>query len=254
MNGLGESHDPGIARDVPAPSPCRRTALAREEPARAYQELSRPSTIFGTACSGLPSLRVSASKPSRALLDQSGVDLVAGEGVRLGERAVQRDLVRGGVVGTLDLDDHTVGPSAVLDVHVGVDTAAGGGLEAHHVPEFDVLPLGEIQRLDLLASSPLRPTRRRTSTASASRCTSDDEVLGLGREVGLGLELDQRDHVAVTGNRDRSLGVLSILQRRDLGQALLPQDLGRPVTIAVGLGRAPSWRPSSPHRWRREGT
>ena len=55
--------------------------------------LSRPSTIFGSACSGLPSLRVIVSSVCALVLDLVGRDVVAAEVLRAGEGDVDGDVV-----------------------------------------------------------------------------------------------------------------------------------------------------------------
>jgi hypothetical protein len=57
----------------------------------------------------------------------------------------------------------------------------------------------------------------------------------LGREVGLALELDDGGHAAGGGDRDDAIGVVAVGAVDGLGQALLAEELGGGVELAVGL-------------------
>ena len=77
------------------------------------------------------------------------------------------------------------------------------------------------------------------------------EVLVAGDEVGLALDLDHRPDLVVgvdVGGDDTLVGAAPFaLGGR--GLALDPQDLDRPIDVAVGLGQGAPCSPSSPHRY-----
>ncbi len=61
------------------------------------------------------------------------------------------------------------------------------------------------------------------------------ELLGLGDEVGLALELDDRCGCLVPGHRDGSLGVLTVGALSRLGKALLAEPLAGGIEVSVVL-------------------
>ncbi len=84
------------------------------------------------------------------LLDVVGRDLVAAQVRRLGEGDVHGDLV-GQLLGAAgELDEHGVDAAAVLDVEVGVEDVAVGGLEADDPADLDVLLVGDLEVVDLV--------------------------------------------------------------------------------------------------------
>ncbi len=156
------------AKRTTLPSP-RRSATVSFSPntpcsgstRSAYQALSRPSTILGTACSGLPSLRVSSSNDSRAV-STSSVSIssrLSASGLANAMCSAISCAVSG--VGAAHLDEHAVDAPAVLHVHVGVEHVPGGGLEAGHGADLDVLPLGDPQRVEVLGQTAQRAPRHR---------------------------------------------------------------------------------------------
>ncbi len=68
---------------------------------------------------------------------------------RPGEGDVHGDVVGelGGAVG--DLDEHAVDAATTLDVLVAADDVAGGGLDALHLAELDVLLERDLELLEL---------------------------------------------------------------------------------------------------------
>ncbi len=69
----------------------------------------------------------------------------------------------------------------------------------------------------------MRWARATKSSALAEKSVSD-------------LSSHQRSGVALASDRDRSLVVLAVLERRDLGEALLTEDLRSLLAVTVGLG------------------
>ena len=163
-------------------TPCSRSTCS---PNHAF---SRPSTIFGTACSGFPSAFVISDKRSALPLDLVGRYFFAAEVARLRERHVERDLVEqlGVDTGAFDQD---AGPT--LTVQVGVDDRAAGRLVALNRADVDVLLDRELEILDrcVLGLDDLRSVGEHEIGQLLGELA---EVVGLGGEVGLRLEVDER--------------------------------------------------------------
>ncbi len=107
--------------------PWRRAGRASTTPLK--KPCMRPSMIFGSAASGLPSLRLIVSRVVALVVDDVGGHVVAGEVLRTGEGDVHGDVVGQRGVAAGHLDEHAVDPAAALHVEVAVEHVAGGRLQ-----------------------------------------------------------------------------------------------------------------------------
>ena len=98
-------------------------ALLEQHPSL-YQALRRPSTIFGHACSGLPSLAGELSQRGPFLLERVGGDLVVLQVAAAWRRRCARRRRGRAPGGAGHLDEHGVDATPVLDVEVGVEQVA----------------------------------------------------------------------------------------------------------------------------------
>ena len=214
------------------------------------QPFSRPSTILGSAASGLPSLR--AMRLDRGALggDLGLRHLVPAEVARPGEGDVDGDVV-GQLLGRrrATRHDHGVHAATGLQMEVGVDGPSASASKRTTSPtEMFSLQRG-LQSVDLV--------RARSATASsplaATRCGQlvgqIDEVGGLGHEVGLAAQLDDGGASPSSRHGHGALGGLAIRALGRAGQALLPQPLGRLRPCRRRSLRAPAWRRASRRRW-----
>src|SRR5690606_2357041 len=102
-------------------------------------------------------------------------DVVTAEVARPGERDVHGDVVGEFGGAAFELDEHTVDAATTLDVLIGTDDVAIGGLDASDVAETDVLLERHLELFELGL----------TLTEGIDALRRDE----LGQGVGLGLEL-----------------------------------------------------------------
>ena len=209
----------------------------------------RPSTIFGSAASGLPSLRLSVSSVWRSCSTTSAGTSSRRQVLRPGEGDVHGDVVGqlGGGVG--HLDEHGVDAAAALDVQVACRAGCRRRPRCARPRRGSMFSLSVIFRSSsslarsATASSPL------AATSSASAVGLGLELVAAGDEVGLALQLDDRPDVAVerAGRRrpGRSRGRRAWRWRRGPSHAATAW---RPP-CRRRWPRGPSWRPSSRRRW-----
>ena len=131
-------------------------------------------------------------------------------------------------------DDDAVDAAAVLDVEVGVDRRCRRLGHVHDRAELDVLLERDLQVVDP-AGEAVGGTGAVGGDRVGDLLGQGDEVVGLGREVGLGLELDDGGAGVAVADGDHALDVLAVGAGGGLGQALLPQHLGGGVEVAVGF-------------------
>ena len=184
------------------------------------QPVIRPSTIFSSAASGLPSLREIVLERGALGGDLGLGDLVTAEVGRLGERDVHRDVVGQLLGAAVEHDGHRVDAPARLLVQVGVDDLAGLGHEAAHPADRDVLLERGAQPVDLLVQL-ADGVLALGGDQRGQLVGQGHELVGLGHEVGLAAQLDDRGGVAGARRGHGALGRLAVAALGRAGQALL---------------------------------
>src|SRR6476469_9078800 len=178
------------------------------------------------------------------VLDRLGRDLVTRQDGRAERRDVHRDVAAHGLVATLERHEDTdlrrqVGARLV---EVGHDLVA---LEARHTADLDLLADGGVglveQLLDGLAVlERAREERVRVGRAGGDGLREDlvgegDELLALGDEVGLAVDLDEGADAVGGRGRHEAVGGRAALTLRDALEALDAKDLDGLGAVAVGL-------------------
>src|SRR3954447_22737492 len=233
---LGEAHDLRAAEEVGDRLLLVLHVVLLEE--HALLEPAGEATVDDLAERGLGlALGAGDVLERRPLLGHLGLGHVVAAEVRgAGERDLDGDLVREVRAAAGQLDEHAVHAAPVLAVDVGVDDVAVGRLAPHDLAERDVLledDLEVVDRVGLLGGRLLALRRDERGDLLDER----RELVGLGDEVGLALELGDRSDVVGGGHRNRALRVLPALPGRGLREALLPQPLRSSGGVAAVLGQ-----------------
>ena len=163
--------------------------------------LSRPSMILGERLLGLALLAGGRLGDLALLGDDVGGDLVAGEVLRTHRGDLHRGAAGGVLVVTVVLDEHADGRRQVGGAAVHVGRRPGRRSTATRPSSiFSPIVIGELPRRPRRRSCPPSVTALSasasaalaSSAASAICCGGGDELVVLGDEVGLGVELDER--------------------------------------------------------------
>ncbi len=156
-----------------------------------------------------------------------------------GEGYVYRDVMGEVLAAAVQLDQHGIHAPAVLQVQVAAEHRVRRCLETHASPDGDIL----LERgSELLHSVALFLERARTPDGQLGGELVDelDEFGGLGDEIGLALERDDRadrvrPRLALHDHRHGTLGPVSTLALAGAHLPLFPQQLGGLVQVPVRL-------------------
>src|SRR6476661_7609904 len=174
------------------------------------------------------------------VLDRLGRDLVTRQDGRAERRDVHRDVAAHGLVATLERHEDTDlrGQVGARLVEVGHALVA---LEARHAADLDLLADGGVglveQLLDGLAVlERARQERVRVGRAGGDGLREDlvgegDELLALGDEVGLAVDLDEGADAVGGRGRHETVGGRAALTLRDALEALDAKDLDRLLDV-----------------------
>src|SRR6478672_7593296 len=178
------------------------------------------------------------------VLDRLGGDLLAREDRGAEGRDVHRDVATDGLVAALQGHEDTDlrGQVGARLVEVGDDLLA---LEAGDPADLDLLADGRVGLVEQLLDGPAVPERALEERVGVGGTGGHglredlvgegDELLTLGDEVRLAVDLDQRaDAVAGLGGHE-AVGGRAALTLRDALEALDAQDLDGLGAVAVGL-------------------
>src|SRR6478609_9009708 len=178
------------------------------------------------------------------VLDRLGRHVVTRQHGRAERGDVHRDVAAHGLVATLERDEDADlrGQVGARLVEVGDDVVA---LEARHAADLDLLADGGVglveQLLDGLAVlERAREERVRVGRAGGDGLREDlvgegDELLALGDEVGLAVDLDEGADAVGGRGRHETVGGRAALTLRDALEALDAKDLDGLGAVAVGL-------------------